>query len=77
MIIRNLIWRCFSVLLVISVTPFTVAQTIADLEDPEVEYNPFAAPTRPSEAKILTTEPNNIWEPEATLLKTETRALPQ
>lgn len=76
MIIRNLIWRCFSVLLVLSATPFAIAQSIADLEDPVVEYNPFATPTLSSEAKILTTEPNNIWTPEAPLIKTETRAVP-
>lgn len=66
--LKNLIWRFMLVSVCLVSAQYTIAQTENTGEDPfEALHVTF-----PGEL-IYTTEPNNIWEPEAKLVKTEYR----
>ena len=69
--LKNLIWRFMFVSVFLISAQYIFAQT------ENTEEDPFAAlhVTFPGEV-IRMTEPNNIWEPEAQLVKTETHRYP-
>lgn len=69
--LKNLIWRFMLVSVCLVSAQYAIAQTENTEEDPfEALHVIF-----PGEL-IYTTEPNNIWEPEAKLVKTENRKYP-